>query len=252
MRVTYLTIAVVATAASAYGWGPFLSSFPCPAGSQFPNGLGYRDGRLYLATNTTNDPVVWQLQPKTGSVLASHPAPALSVMGCTAGIAGETVSYWVASSYTDYIYQVGYLSGSVVNSFPAPGPHPFGLAFRNQTTMYHTDYGERRLYVLNPATGSIYSTEPLDFRPCDVAYDARGFLWIADGNDRLVWQCDTTGSTISSFSVAAYGLCSGIAYYNKAVWVGITVPLHSVLKFEVDPAYAVEPSSIGKVKALFR
>jgi hypothetical protein len=118
--------------------------------------------------------------------------------------------------------------------------------------MYHTDYSERRLYLLHPTTGSVTSSYSLDFRPSDCAYDSRGYLWIGDGANRLVWQCDLKGSLISSFSVAEYGFCAGLAYYNKAVWVGINAPLHSVVKFEVDPEYAVAPASLGRVKALFR
>jgi len=253
MRAVYIAAVIVAVFAPAvYGWGTFLSSFPCPAGSQYPNGLAYRSSRLYISTNSISDPRVWQVRPANGSIYTSHPAPAPGVMGCAAGIAGETISYWVASSTTDYIYQVGYLSGSVVSSFPAPGSHPLGLSFRSQNIMYHTDYGLRKLYLLHPTTGSVSASYDLDFRPSDVAYDGRGYLWIGDGHNYLVWQCTLTGSLISSFSVSAYGFAAGIAYYNKAVWVGINQPLHSVLKFEVDPEYAVAPASLGKVKALFR
>jgi sugar lactone lactonase YvrE len=127
-----------------------------------------------------------------------------------------------------------------------------GLAFRSATTMYHTDFDNRTLYALHPGTGSIAASYSLKFGPGDLDFDGRGYLWIADGYNGLVRQCDLTGSTLASFSVASYGFASGLAYYNKQVWVGINAPLHSILKFEVDPAYAVAPASIGRVKALFR
>lgn len=252
MRRTLITIASVATvAASAYGWGTLLTSFPCPSGSRYPNGVAYRASRLYVATNYVPR-IVWQVRPANGSVLASHHFPGAECMGCTTGLAGETVSYWVADSRYDVIYQIGYLTGSVVNSFPAPGRRPMGLAFRSANTMYHTDFDNKMLYVLHPVTGSVSSSYSLNFGPCDLDYDGRGYLWIADGYNGLVRQCDLTGSTLASFSVESYGFASGLAYYNKQVWVGINAPLHSVLKFEVDPEYAVAPASIGKVKALFR
>jgi hypothetical protein len=116
--------------------------------------------------------------------------------------------------------------------------------------MYHTDYNARRLFVIHPVTGSVYDSYPLDFGPCDCAYGG-GYLWIADGYGELVRQCDLTGSTLASFSTAEYGFCSGLAYYNQYVWVGINEPMHSILKFEVDPFHAVEPASVGRVKALF-
>lgn len=252
MRTTLITMALVAAvAASAHGWGTLLTSFPCPAGSEYPNGVEYRANRLYVATNFPPR-TVWQVRPNNGSVMASHPSPAANSMGCTAGLAGETVSYWVADRSNDLIYQVGYISGSVVGSFPSPGSTPMGLAFRNATTMYHTDLDGRALYALHPVTGSVASSYSLTFRPCDLDFDGRGYLWIADGYNRLVRQCDLTGSTMASFSVASCGFASGLAYYNKQVWVGFNAPLHSILKFEVDPEYAVTPASIGKVKALFR
>jgi hypothetical protein len=238
-------------AAGALAWGTLIASYPCPEGSRYPNGVAYRNNRLYIATNDVNYSV-WQVRPNTGSVLASHQAPSRLIMGLAAGLAGETVSYWISSTYgTGRIYQVGYISGSVVNSFPAYGSHPMGLAFRNATTMYHTDFNARRLYVIHPVTGSIYDSYPLNFGPCDCAFGG-GYLWIADGYGELIRQCDTTGSTLASFSTAEYGFCSGLGYYNRRVWVGINEPLHAILKFEVDPSYAVEPASVGRVKAIFR
>jgi hypothetical protein len=252
MRTIRITLFLVAgVAALAYGWGTLLTSYPCPGGSEFPNGVAYRSSRLYVATNWS-PLTVWQVRPNTGSVYASHPSPATSSMGCTAGLAGETVSYWVSDARNDVIYQVGYLSGSVVNSFASPGTHPMGLAFRNATTMYHTDFDAEMLYVIHPVTGSVASSYPLDFGPCDLDFDAHGYLWIADGFNRVVRQCDLTGSTLASFSVESYGFASGLAYYGQQLWVGINAPIHSILKFEVDPTYAVEPASIGKVKALYR
>lgn len=237
--------------ATAVAWGSFVSSYPCPNNSQFPNGLSYRGGRLYVATNSPPYNV-WQLNPNTGSVFASLASPASNTRGLTTGTAGETVSFWISSYQTRTIYQCGYISGSIVASFALPSGYlAYGLGFRDATRMYVTDHNARRLYVMHPLTGSFASAHDLAFEPNDCTYDARGYLWITDGEKKLVRMCNLTGSTLNSFSVEAYGVPAGIAQAGNYVYVGIQSPAAVICRFDVSDV-AVAPSSYGKVKALYR
>jgi hypothetical protein len=105
---------------------------------------------------------------------------------------------------------------------------------------------------MNATTGSIYGSYSLSFTPNDLAYDDSGYLWIADGSASVIRKCSMSGSVYDSFSVASYGYPSGVGFDGTYVWVGINSPLHRILRFEVTSGSAVVPTSLGKIKTVFR
>ncbi|HUV87194.1 MAG TPA: hypothetical protein VMX79_08785 [bacterium] len=237
---------LVAIAVQAYAFGSLVSSFHAPG--DFPNGVGYRAANLYIGTNTPD--MCWRTTT-TGSIVRSHTSPTTDTMGVAAGVIGSTGFYWVASHDPRMIYQVGFNSGSIYHSFSVPSTYPYGVAFRSASYIYHTDSGTApRLYLMHPTNGSVYASYTLSFDPNDVAYDATGYLWIVD-SARIVRKCTLTGSTVDSFSVSSYGYPSGCAFDGTYVWVGFNAPLHSILQFTTTGS-GVTPTSLGKVKALFR
>jgi streptogramin lyase len=174
-------------------------------------------------------------------------------MGCAAGVIGSTGYYWVVSN-SGTMYQCGFNSGSVYNSFSIPGSYPYGVTFRDSGSIYYvyyTDRSARRLYRMNSTTGSIYGSYTLSFPPNDLAYDDRGFLWIADSTASVIRRCSMSGSVYDSFSVASYGYPAGVGFDGTYVWVGINAPLHRILRFEVE-GVGIEPASLGKIKTVFR
>jgi hypothetical protein len=242
-----LTVAVlVATAASAHAFGSLVRSFRAP--DAFPNGVAFLTNTVYINTNSLK--MCWETTT-TGSVIRSFNSPTTGNMGTAVGTIGGTLYRWIVSYRPTVIYRVVATTGSVVNSFTAPGTYPYGVAFRSSSYIYYTESGTlRQLFLMHPTTGSIYASYQLTFDPNDVAYDSRGYLWIVD-SARVVRRCTLTGSTTASFSVASYGYASGCGYGGNYVWVGFNAPLHSILQF-TSSGTAVTPTSLGKVKTLFR
>lgn len=238
----------VTAAASAFAFGSLVSSFPCPSGSQFPNGVAFLADTVYIDTNTPD--MCWETTT-TGSLIRSFTSPTTGTMGTAVGSIGGTLYRWVVSYSPRLIYRCVATTGSVVDSFAAPGTYPYGVAFRDSSYIYYTESGTlRQLFLMHPTTGSIYSSYQLSFDPNDVAYDPTGYLWIVDST-RIVRRCTLTGSTVDSFSISAYGYGAGCGYGGNYVWIGINAPLHSILQFTTGSP-AVTPTSLGKVKTLFK
>lgn len=250
--VLIAAIAVCALAASAFGWGSLISSFTSPAGSTFPNGVGYRADYLYI---TTNQPDRCFRTTFTGSIVRSHTLTTTTTRGCAAGVISGTGYYWVANNSPRMVYRIGYNSGSIYHSFTPPGTDPWGLAFRQSGStyyLYYTSSSDRRLYRLNAANGSVYATYALAFTPRGIGY-GDGYLWIADGAG-YIRKCSVTGSTYDQFSVSTYGYVAGCDYDDSRnqVWVGFNAPAHRICRFETTSGTTITPSSMGKIKATFR
>jgi hypothetical protein len=248
-------LALSAMAVSAFGWGSLVSSFSAPSGTQYLGGLGYRDTCLYVATVTPNR---CYRTTRTGLILASHNLPTLNPRGCAAGVIGSNGYYWVVSYNPNVIYRMGYSSGSVVNSFAAPGGNgPRGLAFRASGSSYYLYYTEQsgsRLYRMNATTGSVYASYSLSFNASEVAYDPAGYLWMTDPTAVEVKKCTLTGSVLDSFSVSGHsGSPLGCTFDGLYVWVGISRSSGSrILQYEVESGTGIKPASFGKIKTVFR
>jgi hypothetical protein len=245
--ITTIIIMVLAVS-SAFAFGSLVRSFRCPSGSTYPNGTAYFSNAVYINTNTPD--MCWQTTT-TGSLVRSYSSGTTGTMGTAVGSISGTLYRWVVSYNPRVIRRLSATSGSFVNSFAVPGTYPYGVAFRSSSYIYYTESGTlRRLYMMHPTTGSIYNSYSLSFDPNDLAYDPSGYLWIIDST-RLVRKCTLTGSSVASFSVASYGYAAGCGFGGGYVWVGINAPLHSILQFTTSGS-AVTPTSVGKVKTLFR
>jgi len=236
-------------ATSAHGWGSVISSFPPPAGSELPNGIGFLRGDMWLATNTPDR--VWRLTT-TGSVLASFPSPTTVTVGLDVGRV-EGVDYcWVVGRDPHLIYRVRADNGSVVGSFPAFGTYPTDAAFRAVDCLYYVHYGPPgpRLYRLHATTGSVYASYVMSFGAGGMGYDAAGYLWMA-GEDGRIRKCTLTGSTLNYMASPAR-LPTGCGHDGTYVWVGTTWPPHYIWQLETEGGSGAAPASLGQVRALFR
>jgi sugar lactone lactonase YvrE len=238
------------------GWGSFVSKFRSPG--KYANGVTYRPGQVYIACFA--GPVLWKTTT-TGSVINYYPIKgAVRPKGVTWGTVAGTTYYWIADDIKDYIYRCIDNSSTVHGSFPAPGVDAYGVAFVNASHMFYTDRREEMLYRLNPMNGSIYSSYALKFPPNGLAYDPDGYLWINYANyptTTVVNKCTLKGSVIASFSTMKQGSPAGCAYDAEGsyVWVSVykrSTEIWSVARYDVGGEPAVEPASIGRLKALYR
>jgi hypothetical protein len=243
-------LAALACATAAFGYGSLISSFKAP--STYPNGVGWaswRESGFWVSCNGDN---YRYRMTTTGSIYASFPNPGRSSMGCGAANIGGTGYVFVLEFINSYIYRIGMAAGSIYSSWAVPGAYPCGVDYCGDggNYIYYTDMKNRTLYFMHAYTGSIYRSHTLDFPPRGVGYDPRGYLWITLHSGSLVLQCTTTGSAVNSFWTTSYGCPSGCACDGTYVYVGISEPIHSVLKFETS-SEGITPKSMGEIKAIF-
>ncbi|MEE9457436.1 MAG: hypothetical protein V3W11_09840 [bacterium] len=257
-RLSFITLAALLSVGlvAEAGWGSFVSKFRSPG--KYAYGVAYRPGQIYIAC--FGGPVLWRTTT-TGSVINYYPIKgAIRPHGLTRGTVAGTTYYWLADDYLGYIYRCVDNSSTVHGSFPAPSKYGRGLAFVDASHMYHTDYRGSMLYRMHPMSGSIYGSYALTFRPYDLAYDPDGYLWIVNLYATTVAEvkmCTTKGSVLASFSTKRQGIPYGCGYDAEGsyVWVSVykkSTDLWSVARYDVAGEPAVEPASIGKVKALYR
>lgn len=203
---------------------------------------------------TTNSPdYVWKFYRSNGSVSSSFAAPSSTTTGCDYGVINSTGYIFVCTG--SYVYRMGYNSGSIYGSWATPDPDCRGVAFRPYNTSNYiilTEYvSSGRIFRCDALTGTVYASYSLGFMPYDIAYDdAHQAYWVTDLTNDLVRRINYQGSTVASFSIGYDGF--GLAYDPGArrIWVGRNSPYYMYV-YETA-ATGVEPSSFGKVKAIYR
>ncbi len=260
-RVTAAVTVLIFVAAAAYAAvGDVLSSF---AWSSYMQGI-YRDGTyVYGVLQYTYEPAELITYTPSGSMLpswvrlpglnaagdadySSLGANYLAVLDGTTLLreyvisTGSFVRSTAASAKTGYAYipGSGYMyfangtrvyryttAGSLVNSFPIPGPYIGGIA---ATTKYKGSSGE---YII-------------------------AAVWAYDTDAVLVYNAN--GSVVGTFSVpgTTYGCVCGPGYpssANATFWCNLhTGVTRWAYQISLGNDIAVAPTSLGKVKALFR
>jgi DNA-binding beta-propeller fold protein YncE len=261
-KPTVSTVAALlaAAAVSSYGYGNLVASYPSPAA--YPAGLGFvDDARMVCTTNPSSPPkYAFFLNRTTGSVTASFLMAAASgfeVRGCDAGPLWSSGRYiwgaWEQGSAENRITQFT-TTGSLVSNFYAPSASPMGIGLYYHAAtsyLYYTDVGNSYLYQLHATNGSVYGSYHLSFVPGDLAYDSdHDCLWIAGTMVNRIYQTTLTGSIMASFATAT-AQPRGVGYEPTRgyLWVGEST---SVISLYETAGTGVIPTSLGKVKTLFR
>jgi len=256
MRKIIIFVAGVAVCAPAYifatYFGSIVSSFPSPSAQ--PSGVACHAGEIYIQTADYTQ-VLWRTT-RTGSVIQYHPLFLKTPRDVTVGTVAGNTFYWVVDDIREHVFKFRGGSSTVLGSFPIPAGYPWGVAFVDKTHMYYTDVYGQKLYYLNPATGSIYSSYDVGFYAGPLAYDPAGYLWIVGFPD-TVNECTLSGSVLRSFSVYryAYDYARGCGYDGEYVWIAATrnaTRTYTIMQINVREEPGVEPASWGKVKAVFR
>jgi hypothetical protein len=259
MKKVYVFITLTALcglATAAFGWGNVVSSFVSPAGSTYPNGAGWETifgtGYLFVSVNV---PDYCYRVTYTGSIQRSIDLPGSATRDNDCGEISGTGYVWVQDYTTRRVYQFGYNTGSLYNSYVVPYTGPYGLAYRWSGSIYYlyaTSDTTNHLYRMNATTGSVYGSYSLPFEPRGIGY-GDGYLWIADGTNNRVRKCSVSGSTYDYFSVAPYGTIQGLDYdsLSNYVWAGMDSGTDRYYRFETSGSSSITPTSMGKIKAMF-
>jgi hypothetical protein len=267
-KAVIVTLGLALAAAAAYGaLGSVVHSFAAPA--TYPIALGVPNNYTsFLWVYCNSSPYrIYQLQGTTGSVVASYTSPQGSyTRGLTYSYNGggglPTGSYlWMGNSSTDRIYRCNYSNGSVYASIPANHDMYGGIAAmatadggNAPTYMMSNDTSPAMMYRQSLTSGSIYSSWTSNSNTYDLAWDWRNqIIWTGDAGNRVYgWR--TNGSLVTSFTIPNnYPL--GFCYTSNYLWVACTIgsPAHYIYQIHCPQTnIGVSPSSVGKIKTLFR
>jgi hypothetical protein len=248
------------------GFGDVVASFPAPA--NYPIALavaGNYNEYLWVFCNTSPYRI-YRVGGRTGSVYSSFVSPqGRYTRGLTYSYGGggglPTGSYlWMGNYSTDRIYRCNYNNGSAYAWIPANHDMYGGLAVwatghggYSPTHMLSSDTSPRYIYRHSLTNGSISSS----FAPANAVYDlAWDWRWrvVRTGNaGSRVDAYSTNGSLVNtqSFTIPANNPLA-FAYTSSYLWVGTTTGSHRIWMIHCPQPWAVEPLSVGRVKALFR
>lgn len=90
-------------------------------------------------------------------------------------------------------------SQTIVNSFPAPGPEPRGLAW-DGSFLWCAEYSSGQVLKLDPVTGAKVDSFSFPFQSNfgGITWGSADQIWVANGS--YVYEIDpATGNTLSSF-----------------------------------------------------
>jgi hypothetical protein len=265
-----MLVAITALAAGIVSaeLGTIVNSFPAPPDSG-PMALARSRDALYVFCKFTGGPaqaIIYRLEPVTGSVENQFGLPRPPLTNYNGLAYTSDNSLWIANGTIDLLYQLDAETGSVKKSFALYGAGVTGLA------AWH-----------NPATGGpIRGIWAKTYRPEGITlYDhvtgeiKRRWLWSPDGFD-IAWLYGKgllfsgvipeagnyiqvfkpEGEVVATFPAPTSFPINGCAYYEGYLWVSATRTETAyegyIWQLDVRDLLAVNPASLGRVKALFR
>jgi hypothetical protein len=177
-----LTAAAFLVASIAFGWGSVVASYISP--DRYPDGFGYLNiaGTNYIILTTCGHNQLYRLYPSNGSVACSYALPFEWTAGCDAGVIGGTSYIWVIKG----------------------------------------DYGIDHICLLEPSTGSIYSSfETPGHDGIGIAFYGAGsadYIYHTDDYTHYLYRLDPfSGSINSSFYLGYWG--EDLAYGGGYLWI---------------------------------
>jgi hypothetical protein len=259
--------AVLAAGPACAALGDVVGSFPAPA--SYPAALAVASNYgAFLWVYCNSAPYnIYRIGGTSGSIYSSY----VSFQGTYTR--GLTFSYggggglpagnylWMGDYSTDSIYRCNYGNGSVYASFPAKHDMYGGIAVSATgdgglapTHMLSDETSPSKMYVQHLITGSIYSSWSTSANVFDLAWDWRNQIIWTGQNGNYVYGWDTAGSLVASFVIPNRSPL-GFAYTSNYLWVACTVgsPAHYIYRIHCPQEnISVTPSSLGKVKGLYR
>ena len=240
----------LATAVPAAGAvGEVLASFPAPAIN--PEALAWGNGSLYVFCYTPPF-FIYKLNPANGQVLATYPTTPTGSETC--GLGYDGVYFWAGDRETDYIYRFK-TNGSVVSSFHATWDVGQGLTFTGFHLWCTTPavMGTYTFVQARPDGSVVNSFMYFDY-PYQPAPD-NAYIWVGVKDSYLdEYQVmalkQSQGSYVTYFDPPA-DQPSGAVYDGQYLWLS-TIPNNGWIWKVNIAGVAVEPQSLGRVKALFR
>ena len=259
MRNKALIVAcVVLVAATAFGaLGDVVASWPSP--NTDPCAVAASNNHIYVCT-VGGGGMIYTLNITNGSVVRSFAAVKGTDTRGLAYVSGDHLWQGQQTS-TAYFYDTNANTGSINRSFRSVSHYNRSLAplctgdgGTGTTALLSSHYFAYRLYKVDINTGSIIGSWCSIPRMYDIAYDWRSQLVWGGMWSTVVYGCNiTTGSTVATFKSPANYPYS-MAYNGQYLYVATTAAAPTQIWKVHCPqiSEAVNPASVGRVKALFR
>jgi DNA-binding beta-propeller fold protein YncE len=239
---------IVAGATSAWGaWGDVVASFPAP-GSQ-AGGLTFDGTYLWFADYDRNSSTIYKMTT-TGGFEGQYNVG----WGYAMGLAWDGTYLWCDALSARQVYKLNPANCSVLDSFAGPSAHMMGMGCDGDY-LYINDWQDKRVAKVTFA-GSLRQLVPVsEPSPSGVAIEGQ-YLWYTTRSYFVPTQAlcikayKSNGSAVASFQCPD-SQATDLGIQGNYLWVsGFTDK--TIYKVDVTPPSAVAPSSLGKVKALFR
>jgi transglutaminase-like putative cysteine protease len=190
--------------------GDTLASFRAPCGT--PTGLGWANGRLWLADWETGD--LHEIDASTGKVLRKISGPCAH----PEGLDWDGKALVLADAETHRVLTFDPESGLVLRSYEAPEEAPRGLA-SGGGSLWLLDDGVDTIYELFPEDGTIrnYYKAPHDFGR-DLAHDG-SYLWAVDRKLDEIYALRPSDGTVLFLVKAPGPFPCGLAFGGGFLWV---------------------------------
>jgi transglutaminase superfamily protein len=186
---------------------PSLAFFPDPGNG--PEAV-LLDGPVKGLTRVVFRPERTRGFPEELRPLREFPAPAPALVG----LAVSRDCLWAACAGPSRIYRMDRASGSVLESFPAPGPRPGALHW-DGAELWHADRSGK-VFALSPG-GSVRATLAVGFEPAALVRDGDRLLVSDPAASRLHVLDAASGAEVSTEPAPEKGL-AGLARDGAGLW----------------------------------
>jgi hypothetical protein len=240
-KVFLTAVAVLAATSVLAGTLNVVSSFMSQ--KTWRKGLDYEAGYIYTTSNYSDNNI--HKYTTAGSLVGSIPSPASSM-----DLKWDGSYIWLCTFSPAYVYRLT-STGSVVTSFSGPASG-YGLAWTG-TYLYYSSTSGNMIWRMT-TTGSVVTSFSSG---CSFVggldYDGTN-LWVADwpSSGGGLKYMTTNGSLLDSFTTPGAARPSGVCWDGTYVWYHqySTEPAPC---FRAEVSFSgVAPTSMGKIKAVFR
>ena len=202
-----------------------------------------------FVTDSNND-MILELDPSTGAVINSFPAPVSFLSAQPEGLAFSGSSLFFVDDFSDsVIYELNPANGDIINSFPSPLTCTDGLGY-SDGFLYALDYCADEIYVLDPADGSVIGIffqggSGFGLIGGITSGGNRNSLFVSDGSG-MIYEIDITDgsviNTLPSPSSFLFGLGFSQGLNTLFVVDGTTI-------FTVNPDTGAVTSSFSELSS---
>ncbi|NIT36063.1 MAG: hypothetical protein GTN49_06135 [candidate division Zixibacteria bacterium] len=231
--------------------GDVISSFPI-TGNIMAHGVAWNGQYLAVTDFHYAGSRMWRHYTTTGSLVGSFDPPRGPYSPVQFGAEFDGTYYWGSDLFRQkYVYRFT-TQGSTISSFPAPDPS--GIAWDGEYLwiMSLYDGGTVRQYTTGGSVVKSFRVAPIT-SGYDMAWDGT-YLWCANrplSGPNYIFRFTTQGSVLASFA-APGTFTTGCGCDGRYLWLSDNSGTRRVYQVDGGLTQNVAPSSVGKIKALFR